>query len=643
MSILASLVRAYDRLENRPPQGYSIEKIGFVISLEADGVVAGFADLRVGEGRKLQPRMLLVPQPAKRTAGVAPNFLWDKTSYALGLTAGEGKRTADEHTAFVAQHEQALSETQDEGLRAFLAFLRKWSPQDFETLGWPQDLKDQNVVFALESERLRNIFLHDRPAAKALISSRENEGVGASGICLVTGETGPIARLHPSIKGVWGAQSSGAALVSFNLDAFESYGHEQGDNAQIGARAAFAYTTVLNRFLERDSGHRLQIGDASTIFWADSSDAVAAAFAEKFFQLMIDPATLAPDEAAALAEEIKQEEVLADHTAARTVRAAMARMQRGERLAAIEPAVAHGVRFYVLGLAPNAARLSVRFYFEDAFGVLAENYRAYLQDIALEPWPDNAPALSIKRCERRTAPAMRDSNGRVTFDAESVSPLLAGELMRAVMSGAAFPASLLSLLLMRIRSDQYADATRIALVKAIIVRRMRLDNRLPRRGDGTGQEDYLMRSDPDDPDPARRLGRLFAVIEKAQRAALGDKLNATVADKFMAAASVTPARVMPNLIRNAREHHIKRLRNGHADADWIADSEHARNMAGALDRDIGRLVAQFNDGFPEQLSVEQQGLFLVGYYQERWGKTAADGADEEPDLQATDLPATDEE
>jgi CRISPR-associated protein Csd1 len=630
MSILASLVRAYERLPDRPPFGYSAEKIGFVVSLDHDGNVARISDLRNLAGKKPEPRLMLVPQPVKRTVGIAPNFLWDKTSYALGVTAGDGKRTAQEHAAFVARHEKELAGVDDEGLIAFLRFLRKWSPHDFEALGGPQELKDQNVIFGLESERLKELYLHDRPAVEALLSRMSGESAGSEEqICLVTGETGPIARLHPSIKGVWGAQSSGAALISFNLDAFNSYGHAQGDNAPVGERAAFAYTTALNRFLERGGGHRLQIGDASTVFWADSSDAVTAALAELYFHEMIDPRAPSAEVAETAAAEARELERSTDKTATSQIHDKLRRLGQGDKLDEIEPSLAEGVRFHVLGLAPNAARLSVRFYFEDDFGILAENYRSYLQDIALEPWPDPARAPSLRRFERRTAPAMRDRNGAMKFDSDGVSPLLAGELLRSVLTGARFPASLLTLLLLRIRSDQLIDATRIALVKAIIVRAMRLDGRLPKRTDGTEMEDYLMRSDPDDPDPARRLGRLFAVIERAQRAALGDEINATVADKFLAAASATPGQVMPNLIRNARGHHIKRLRNGHSDARWIKDAKHARAMAGSLDRDIGRLVALFDKELPKQLSVEEQGRFLIGYYQERWGKAgdASDDAD----------------
>jgi CRISPR-associated protein Csd1 len=253
MSALASLVHAYDRLAERgeaPVFGYSVEKIGFLISLNEDGTTAGPPiDLREGEGKKKTPLLIPAPQPTKRTSSIAPNFLWDKTSYVLGVTAGGGKRTAEEHAAFVAKHKELLQDTDDEGLRALLRFLESWSPENFTNLGWSEDIKDQNVVFSLENERRKNIRLHDRPAARALWARLCSEGEKSQAACLVTGEHGPVARLHPAIKGVWGAQSSGASLVSFNIDAFTSYGHEQGDNAPVSEAAAFAYTTALNHFL----------------------------------------------------------------------------------------------------------------------------------------------------------------------------------------------------------------------------------------------------------------------------------------------------------------------------------------------------------------------------------------------------------
>jgi CRISPR-associated protein Csd1 len=340
MSALASLVRAYDRMATRqevPSFGYSTQNIGFLIALNADGMCAGPPiDLRSSEGRKRLPAPMAVPQPTKRTSGVAPNFLWDKSAYVLGVTASDGKRTAEEHAAFISKHEEWLEGTQDQGLLALLIFLRNWTPEQFVSLGWPDDIKDQNIIFALESERLDR-KLHERAEARERWAQMSAEGAGASAVCLVTGQRGPVQRLHPSIKGVWGAQSAGASIISFNLDSFTSYGHEQGDNAPISEAAAFAYTTALNRFLERGSKHRLQIGDASTVFWADGGNAVQVAEADDFFASLVG-----------VNEEAESSKV----------GAILEQMRGGRSVASLKPDLPPDVRFHVLALAPNAARLS---------------------------------------------------------------------------------------------------------------------------------------------------------------------------------------------------------------------------------------------------------------------------------------------
>lgn len=611
MSMLASLVRAYDRLPDAPPFGFSTEKIGFCVLLNADGSVASVEDLR-GDDRKRSPRMLLVPQAVKRTAGIAPNFLWDKSAYVLGVTAGDGKRTAEEHAAFRARHAEWLAETDDPGLRAFLRFLDGWRPDAFAPPLWRDEMRDQNIVFAL-AEEYRERFLHDRPAARALWRLLGAEGASDPQVCLVTGEPGPVARLHPSIKGVWGAQSSGASLVSFNLDAFESYGHDQGDNAPVSEAAAFAYGTVLNRYLDKNSGHRIQIGDASTVFWADCADEVPAQDAELWLGQMLGDRSKAGDEEKLVEGKIESKLVA---------------MRDGKPLREIEPHLAEGVRIFLLGLSPNAARLSVRFYWEGDFGTLADHYAAYLRDVALEPAPQR-PVFSIRAATLRTAPA-EIRNGQLRYDSDRVSPLISGELLRAIITGARFPRTLLGLLVLRVRSDHVLDRIRISLIKGLILRDMRLDGRLPRNADGSDSKDYLMRSDPDDPNTARRLGRLFALIERAQLAALGDGINATVKDKFLSAAAATPGRVFPALLMNAENHHLKRLRNGHSDADWIKDADHARRVAAGLGRDIGLVWASLSDTVPMQHSAEEQGLFLIGYYQERYAKRGEAIQDDEP-------------
>lgn len=625
MSVLAALARAYERLPDAPPFGFAVEKIGFVVSLNSDGTAANVVDLRI-PGKKPQPVGVLVPQAVKRTVGIAPNFLWDKTAYALGVTAGEGKRTAQEHGAFKDRHREWLAGADDAGLATFLRFLDGWSPEAFQPPLWPDEMRDQNVVFALESERLADVFLHDRPAARAAWARVKGAAASAARICLVSGETGPVARLHPAIKGVWGAQTAGASLVSYNLDAFTSYGHEQGDNAQISEASAFAYTTALNHFLA-DSEHRLQIGDASTVFWADCSDPEVAGEADRWGAAIFGTRSLSGPE---------------EYGAERAIEEKLVQLRDGRPLAEIEPRLMGDVRFCVLGLAPNAARLVVRFFWEGSFGALTERYAAYLRDIALEPAPER-PLFSLYAATLRTAPARRDANGRITFDKKGISSLVSGELLRAMLTGGRFPRGLLPLLVLRIRSDHVLDRVRMALIKGLIVRDMRLEGRLPKRPDGKPMEDYLMRFDPDDPNPARRLGRLFALIERAQLAALGDRINATVKDKFLGAAAATPGRVFPMLLSNAETHHLKRLRNGHSDAGWIKDAAHARAVAAGLGRDIGLIWGETGTGAPAQHDSEEQGLFFVGYYQERYGRRRSGDADGPEDDATGDAPETGDE
>jgi CRISPR-associated protein Csd1 len=565
MSILASLARAYERLPGAPPYGYSSEKIGFAISLNEDGTVAHVIDLREGDGRRVTPRRMQVPQPAKRTVAIAPNFLWDRTSYVLGVTAGEGKRASEEHAAFVERHLEVLSETSDTGLIALRRFLEKWKPEHYVEPLWPEELKDQNVVFLLESDRLQNVYLHDRPAALSLWSQMNSSDGETRAVCLVMGRRSPVARLHPAIKGVWGAQSSGASIVSFNLDAFTSYGHEQGDNAPISEQAAFAYTTALNRFLEKGSRNRIQIGDASTVFWGEAPEHRPAAEAEGLF--------------AAMFTEI-------DETSeAQKVGALLERIRRGQPLREVAPQLSQGVRFYVLGLAPNAARLSIRFWLEDDFGRIAENYQRFISDMAVEPGPRD-PNPALWKYLQETAVQRKSDN---------VPPNLAGEWMRAILSGTTYPLTLLSTVLMRIRSDKEVNALRVGMLRALLVRNFGIVKEAP------------VGIDVENTNKGYLLGRLFAAYEYAQAAALGPKVNSTIKDKFYGAASAQPRKVFALLERGSANHLSK-------------VGKERPGLRVSLERAIGAIMEQMSptaDPFPASLSAQEQALFGLGYYHQR--------------------------
>jgi CRISPR-associated protein Csd1 len=564
MSILASLAKAYERIEGAPPFGYSTEKIGFVISLNEDGTVVSVIDLRSSEGKKKSPRLMQVPASFKRP-GVTPKpfFLWDNTAFVLGVSGTEGKSGATRFVAFRDYHRKVLGSSDDPGLLALLRFLESWTTSKFVQPLWPEDIKDQNVVFALESDRRSDIYLHDRPAAKAIWERLSVSDESATVACLITGEGGPVARLHPSIKGVWGAQTSGASIVAFNQESFTSYGHEQGDNAPISEAAAFRYTTALNTFLAKGSRNRIQIGDASTVFWADATNIATAEKAENAFVAMF--------------EEVN------DEVETHKVGDILERIRQGQPLEEIAPELSRGVRFHVLGLAPNAARLSIRFWFDNDFGVLARNYQNFVAEMRIEPPPRGAnPPLWRYLIE--TA---------VLGKRENVSPNLAGEWMRSILMGTAYPLTLLSTVLMRIRADGEINALRVAILKALIIRNFKREAPVSLDSENNNKG-YL-------------LGRLFAAYEQAQSAALGTKVNATIKDKFYGAASAQPRKVFA-LLEKGSANHLSKV------------GKQAPGFRVVLEKTIGGIMEKMSPGdepFPASLTAQEQALFGLGYYHQR--------------------------
>lgn len=565
MTILASLARAHERLTSRgevPAFGFSQQNIGGLISLDADGRPVGLHDLTQPQGKKRLPQPMGVPSPVKRTSGIAPNFLWDKTAYVLGVTAGAGGRTAQEHRAFLDRHREWIAGTNDEGLVAFLRFLDWWRPEKYVELGWPEEMKDQNLAFALESERMANVRLHDRPAAKALWARLQSDGGRPEAICLVTGEHAPIARLHPAIKGVWGAQTAGASIVSFNLDAFTSYGKEQGDNAPVSETAAAAYVGALNRFLERGSRHRIQIGDASTVFWAEAPDPAAAAAAENMFQ---------------------QFTAVDEGMEADKVGALLDNLRHGRPVGDLQPALSPGVRFHVLGLAPNAARLSVRFFVEDDFGVIAKRYLDHLERLRIDP-PPREGNPSIWRMLIETAVLRKSDN---------IQPNLAGDWFRAILTDTPYPMTLLSSLITRLRADHDVNALRVAILKSVLIKNFNVE--------------APVSLDPECKDAGYRLGRLFAAYEQVQVAALGSGVNATIKDKFFGAATSQPQKIFPILVDGAA-HHLSKI--GKQNPGRRVNLEKTIS-------EIMELMDPSDDPFPVILPHKSQALFALGYYHQR--------------------------
>lgn len=569
--ILQSLNSYYQRMTNdadaaMPSFGTSIENISFALVLGEDGSLREVEDLRDQSSKKLQPRKLPVPTPEKKASGIKPNFLWDATSYVLGLDEkGNQERTDKCHTAF-KEHVKKYCNQPDAGLNAVIAFLESPEKGSFcSRADWPE-ICGANLVFRLDGVPG---FIHDRPAARdaweACLNQRATENLGQ---CLVSGKKQqPLARLHSSIKGVRGARSGGASLVSFNKKSFESYGKEQSFNSPTSQKVAFAYTTALNALLSDNSRQKITIGDTTYVFWAERSTV-----AESFLAVLFDP----PKESA---EEGGTQD---DQVTASKIHGLLKMIRDGRRPADFMTDLDEDVRFFILGLAPNAARLSIRFWQESSLGNLLEKIGNYYQQLNIDRQFDNEPEFPpLWLLLRQTATLGKSEN---------ISPVLAGGMARAMLTGSPYPQNLLSAVLDRIRAEHNVTYFRAALLKAYLLRNKQME--------------VPVSFDPDRTDQPYLLGRLFAVLEKAQEEAVPGA-NATIKDRYLASAAATPGQVFHMLLKNSANH-ISKLRK---------DAE-KRGRAIYLDTMIQDINAEFTD-YPKTQKAEQQGLFMIGYYHQR--------------------------
>lgn len=546
-----------DPTRRLPAYGLEDKEIPFIIELSADGRPLGIVDTRQIEGKKKVARRYLVPKGVKRSSGVAANLLWDTAEYVLGVdTRGKPERVAEQHAAF-RQRIADLPESarQDAGIQALeLFYTSGGTAQLSDDACWPEILEVNPVMtFRLHND---GDLICQRPAVVSACRSDEDAG-DATAICLVTGEPAATERLHTVIKGVWGAQSSGATLVSFNLDAFASFNKEQGDNAPVSPFAAFAYTTALNHLLDRNSRQRFQVGDASTVFWAQKEDAEA----ESVFAAIFGEQTDDPDARIELVRGVLS-----------AVQSGQFDGGRGEN------------RFYVLGLAPNAARISVRFWYAAPLHEVAQRIRQWFADLKMARSGKDPEYPSLFRLLAACA-----QQGK----ADNIPPNLGGDIMRAILSGSPFPATWLNAAVQRCRAEQNVTYLRAAAIKACL-------NRSRRSPDSSFIQEFSDMLDLANTNAAYRLGRLFAVLEKIQEEA-NPGLNATIRERYYGAASSTPVAVFTTLLR-LKNHHLAKLTN--------------RGRAVNFERLLGEILGGIAD-FPRHLSLPDQGRFSLGYYHQR--------------------------
>lgn len=583
MTILAELAALYARMPDLPRPGYSREAIGGEVVLASDGSVVAMNVLAAPDEKgKLRPRPMSVPAAVKRTAGIKPNLFWDKSAYVLGVIAatgsdgkaisddlgkpvpGQGARTAQEHAAFVAEHLDLLASADVPGFVALRRFFETWDWEDFARKGYDTGLLDANLVFRLEGE---SNFFHQLPQAAAFLGGTDGEGP----VCLVSGKPSSVARLHPSIKGVMGAQSSGASLVSFNDLAYESHGKKQGENAPVSEVATFAYGTALNALLARGSGQSLRIGDATVVFWVEAATPKKAIAVN----LMMG-AALAPDP-----ED--------SNTATGKLAADLTAIAKGK--ADVLDTYGAETKVFVLGLAPNAARLSVRFWHPVRLQDFAQRIATFWDELQVTP----SPWVGQDGVARPPAAWRLLYEVAALGEAKNIPPLLGGALMRAVLTGADYPRMLLSGVIGRLRvegtpHDRFSDGRRAAIIRAILTR--------------NNKKEVPMALDETSTDPAYVLGRLFGAFTYAERS-YADR-GATIRDKYMSGASATPARIFPVLMKGYEHNRAGLAKAGGQKVGAGIKAEKA----------VASILALLPGGgdLPASLPLEDQGRFFVGFY-----------------------------
>lgn len=581
--ILQTLVYYYQRLVDEQsievaPLGFEAKEIPFLIVLDRDGNFVSLRDTRDDNNKK--GRRFIVPQGEKKTSGIKANLLWDTPAYVLGKYIYDEKQDTSkrkrheqnvpkQHRAFVERFNETFpKDFHNNGIYAIRKFLEK---NNFESLyahhKW-QDVEKTNGNLTFILEMKQNLICQDESVMAQINSLSDDDKDVDTWTCMVTGERDIPAVLHTAIKGVWGAQTSGANIVSFNQDAFCSFGKwkAQGLNAPVGSRAQFAYTTSLNTLLAKGSRQRVQVGDASTVFWTKEKHSIE----QEVLSLFADPG----------------KDSGKDNTEA--VRSLISSIKTG-----VYPPE-DDLPFYMLGLSPNAARIAVRFWYDGTVKEFKQKVCEHFQDIEIEHGPREPEYLSLFRLLVCTA---------VDGKADNIQPNLAGDLMQSILKGAPYPRSLLPAVLRRIKAEQSKRSSdgrvlqnvtypRASLIKGMLVRNARFYLQK--------EKEVGVSLDRGNMNIGYRLGRLFAVLERVQQSALGD-INATIRDRFYGAASTNPVTVFPRLMK-LKNFHLPKIEN--------------KGRVVNLEKEISEILSEVIT-FPAHLSLEDQGRFAIGYYHER--------------------------
>ena len=564
--ILQALKEYYDRKASDPdsqiaPEGFEKKEIPFIVTINSNGEFISLEDTREKLNNRLTGKTFILPRSSHRSGSRSFEtafLLWDHIGYLFGYPESDEKSPKQHKTWLDSLYSLPGVLKKDEGVAAIIKFYESDGVNAVKNdPNWQKciKLRSCNMTFRLAGDKVpipcRPIVQNYIKTAVASTDYSENKKSRIIGICLITGEIGEIARTH----GRTPINKDTKSLVNFQKHSgYDSYGKEQGYNAPICKSSEFAYTTALNYLLRKDSPQKMLVGDATTVFWAEKSTDLETAISDIFGEPPKDD----PD---------------------RGVKAVKS-LYKSIELGVLDRDESNN-KFYVLGLAPNAARIAVRFWIVDTVTRMAQKIVQHFEDLRIAHRPKEMENLSLFRLLVSTA---------VRGESKNIPPNLAGETMRAILGGLPYPQTLLQAVIRRIRAEHEITYARASLIKACINRQTRFNN-------PNIQEELKVGLDTNNTNIGYCLGRLFATLEKIQSEA-NPGINATIRDRYYGAASGTPIAVFSNLMR-LKNHHLAKLANP------------GRRVY--FEKLVAEIMCDITD-FPGHLSLSDQGRFAIGYY-----------------------------
>ena len=578
--IIQELATYYDslvQLEKVGAIGWSKAKVSYGLQIDNSGQLVGIITLlqKPNGVKKEIPQEMIVPEQVKRSSGVSANFLCDNSTYFLGfddkgrndLEKKKNKERAKKcFEAAKTLHHNVLDGVKDEDAEALLKFFDQWDPEhvsDCEILKDYADnlFKGANLIFSSQSSK----YLHENILIKkAWDNYRNHESVlTETGLCLVSGERKPIARLHPNIKGIFGAQSSGASLVSYNTSSLDSYNKEQGMNAPVSEDVAFKYGAALN-YLISDKEYNKRISDTTIVYWAENAE---VGYQEIWGDGFSGNGNITQDRLNSIASD----------------------MRLGKAVSYKDVELYGDTKFCVLGIVPNAARLSVSFYSEGSFGDILDNMIRFYDELSISKSKyDEDQTINIWSLLNETA-------NKKTHDKKVPSPIVSS-VFRSILEGIQYPVGLFDNVMLRIKAEHDITWRKAAIIKAYLIR---CNNK-------EFKEVLTMELNESSENIPYVLGRTFAVLEMIQRDA-NPNIQSTIRDNYFTSACATPATIFPILFRLS-QHHLRKI------------PEHGTKRARGrekYDKIIADLQSRIHTTYPSRLNLQEQGVFYLGYYHQR--------------------------